>query len=602
MLLEYAKPYKGRIIVNAIIKTLATVFEILMPAILAFMINDLVISGDRSGIVYWGIIMIVLAFLAWLTNIIANRMAAYTSSRIVRAVRHDLYSRAINLSAKQIDSLSISSLETRLTTDTYNIHNFFGVSLRMGIRSILLFLGGIAICFFLDWRLSLILFVMVPPIFLLIKLVFSKAFPMFRNVQTKVDNMVQVIRENIRGIRVSKALDKTEYEQGRFAERNQDVIDAEIKVTDLMIKLFPSINVIIFTGQALIIILGAYLASQGTVEAGIITAFLSYFLQIAHSFMAMNRMINIGTRAKTSGDRISEVMNLPIDDSQIIHGEAVETLPAATPEVPDVEFRNVTFVYDEENYELYKEANSIEEKAKYADLYNISFKVYPGDTLGIIGATGSGKSTIIKLLTRMYDPQEGEIFIRGINIKRISRELMHEMFGLVLQNDFIFSGTLENNIKFGRDITNAELEETTKYAQADDFIKDKGGLKFKLVARGTNLSGGQQQRVLLSRALSGNPAILVLDDSSSALDFATDARLRKALSENYAETTAFIIAQRISSIMHAQNILVLQGGKILDQGTHEELLKNCELYKEVADMQLGSAGSDFDSIEFFHNS
>lgn len=602
MLLEYAKPYKGRIIVNAIIKTLATIFEILMPAILAFMINDLVISGDRSGIVYWGIIMIVLAFLAWLTNIVANRMAAYTSSRIVREVRHDLYSRAINLSAKQIDSLSISSLETRLTTDTYNIHNFFGVSLRMGIRSVLLFLGGIAICFFLEWRLSLILFVMVPPIFLLIKLVFSKAFPMFRNVQTKVDDMVQVIRENIRGIRVSKALDKTEYEQGRFAERNQDVIDAEIEVTDLMIKLFPSINVIIFTGQALIIILGAYLASQGTVEAGIITAFLSYFLQIAHSFMAMNRMINIGTRAKTSGDRISEVMNLPIDESQIIQGEAVETLPAATPGVPDVEFRNVSFVYGEENYEQYKKADTAEEKAKYADLYNISFKVYPGDTLGIIGATGSGKSTIIKLLTRMYDPQEGEIFIRGINIKRISRELMHEMFGLVLQNDFIFSGTLENNIKFGRDITNAKLAETTKYAQANDFIEDKGGLKFKLVARGTNLSGGQQQRVLLSRALSGNPEILVLDDSSSALDFATDARLRKALSENYAETTAFIIAQRISSIMHAQNILVLQGGKILDQGTHEELLENCELYKEVADMQLGSAGADFDSIEFFHNS
>ena len=602
MLLEYAKPYKGRIIVNAIIKTLATIFEILLPAILAFMINELVISGDRSGIVYWGIIMIVLAFLAWLTNIVANRMAAYTSSRIVREVRHDLYSRAINLSAKQIDSLSISSLETRLTTDTYNIHNFFGVSLRMGIRSVLLFLGGIAICFFLEWRLSLILFVMVPPIFLLIKLVFSKAFPMFRNVQTKVDDMVQVIRENIRGIRVSKALDKTEYEQGRFAERNQNVIDAEIEVTDLMIKLFPSINVIIFTGQALIIILGAYLASQGTVEAGIITAFLSYFLQIAHSFMAMNRMINIGTRAKTSGDRISEVMNLPIDESQIIQGEAVETLPAATPGVPDVEFRNVTFVYDEENYEQYKKADTAEEKAKYADLYNISFKVYPGDTLGIIGATGSGKSTIIKLLTRMYDPQEGEIFIRGINIKRISRELMHEMFGLVLQNDFIFSGTLENNIKFGRDITNAELAETTKYAQANDFIEDKSGLKFKLVARGTNLSGGQQQRVLLSRALSGNPEILVLDDSSSALDFATDARLRKALSENYAETTAFIIAQRISSIMHAQNILVLQGGKILDQGTHEELLENCELYKEVADMQLGSAGADFDSIEFFHNS
>ena len=602
MLLEYAKPYKGRIIVNAIIKTLATIFEILLPAILAFMINDLVISGNRSGIVYWGIIMIVLAFLAWSTNIIANRMAAYTSSRIVRELRHDLYSRAVNLSAKQIDSLSISSLETRLTTDTYNIHNFFGVSLRMGIRSVLLFLGGIAICFFLEWRLSLILFVMVPPIFLLIKFVFSKAFPMFKNVQTKVDNMVQVIRENIRGIRVSKALDKTEYEQGRFAERNQDVIDAEIEVTDLMIKLFPSINVIIFTGQGLIIVLGAYLASQGTVEAGIITAFLNYFLQIAQSFMAMNRMINIGTRAKTSGDRISEVMNLPIDDNQIIHGEAVETLPAATPEVPDVEFRNVTFVYDEENYEEYIEADTADEKEKYADLYNISFKVYPGDTLGIIGATGSGKSTIIKLLTRMYDPQEGEIFIRGINIKRISRELMHEMFGLVLQNDFIFSGTLENNIKFGRDIRNAELDETTKYAQADDFIEDKGGLKFKLVSHGTNLSGGQQQRVLLSRALSGNPDILVLDDSSSALDFATDARLRKALSENYSETTAFIIAQRISSIMHAQNILVLQGGKILDQGTHEELLENCELYKEVADMQLGSAGADFDSIEFLQNS
>ena len=584
MFKKYVKPYTRDIIINAIIKIAGNMFEVTLPAIMAYMIDKLLPQKDRTAVLIAGLIMVLFSLFSWIGNITANRMASRTSSRIVKAIRHDLFSRAMNLSARQIDRFTISSLETRLTTDTYNIHTFLGVSLRMGIRSTMLFMGGVIFCLVLDWRLTLVLLFMVPLIFLLIRSVFNGVFSKFRSLQAKVDDMVQIIRENIRGIRVSKAMDKTEYEMGRYAERNEAVRAAEIDVTDHMSILGPAVNTILFSGQAAVIAFGAILAMNGEVEAGVITAFLTYFIQIANSLMAMNRMIDIYSRARTSADRISEILNAPLDENQIIHEPRVDVLPEASPEVPDIEFKNVTFSYDGANSEG-------------SEIKNVSFKLYPGETLGIMGTTGAGKSTIIRLLLRLYDPQEGEILLRGVNIKQIPAKVLHEIFGIVLQNDFVFGGTIENNIKFGRELDDEEIFEATEYAQAQEFISAKDeGLDHKLASRGVNLSGGQKQRVLLSRALAGNPEVIILDDSSSALDFATDAKLRKALSENFTSTTSFIIAQRVSSVMHAEQIIVMEFGKILAKGTHEELLETCPSYKEIAEMQLGGGDVDFDSL------
>lgn len=572
MLKTYMKPMIGRIVGNAIVKMSGTVLEIVLPTILAFIINDVAPTRDEQKIIVWGFIMIASSIIAWVLNIIANRLASKTAAVAIRNIRQDLFERSMNLSARQIDKLGISSLESRLTSDTYIIHRFLGASLRMGIRSVMLFVGGVFFCFLLDWRLALILLFLVPPLLIIIRYIFSRARPLFHQVQRRVDEMVQVIRENIRGIRVSKALDKTEHEKNRYRTSNLNVQDAEIEANDQMAIMQPAVNVILYTGLTLVIIAGAYLAMEGLSQPGTVMAFMSYFIQITMSLLAMNRMFNIYNRASASTERINEVLQLNIDENQIMDPESTVDLPAKDPHVPEVEFRNVSFSY----------------LGKTKNLDAISFTLYPGQTLGIMGATGSGKSTLTRLLLRQYEADEGEILLRGVNIKHLRPKDIRSLFGIVFQNDFLFSGTVRENIAFGRDISDDELERATRYAQAEEFLAEKeGGLDFTLASKGVNLSGGQKQRLLLSRSLASDPEILILDDSSSALDFQTDAKLRQALNENFQETSTFIIAQRISSVRHADQILVLQNGKMLDIGPHEKLMETLDLYQEIAQMQMG---------------
>ena len=570
MLKEYIKPRKSPIIINAIVKMIGTVLEVVLPTILAHIVDTIIPTGSSNRIIFWGIIMTILSIGAWILNVVANRMASKTSSLTIQNIRQDLFERSMHLSSRQIDKLSVSSLESRMTSDTYVLHRFLGATLRMGIRSVMLFLGGVIFCFILSWSLALVLVALVIPLFIIIRYIFSKAIPLFRNVQKKLDDMVQVIRENIRGIRVSKALDKTEYEKERFAKSNQDVADAEIASTDQMAKMSPMVNAVLYSGLTIVIILGAYFANDGLIQSGVIMAFMSYFIQITNSLLGMNRMFNIYNRAVASANRIDEVLSMPIDSNQIVE-EPID-LPGPKKDVPEVEFKNVSFSY------LKKKDN----------LYNISFKLFPGETLGIMGSTGSGKSTIIRLLLRQYDVDQGEILIRGINIKKIKASDLNRLFGSVFQNDFLYKGTVRDNIDFGRNLNDKDIYEAAVHAQASEFIEEKeGGLDFTLASKGVNLSGGQKQRLLISRALASKPDILILDDSSSALDFKTDANLRSALSKHFKKTTSIIVAQRVSSVYHAEKILVLQSGKNLNMGTHEELLQVCEPYKEIASMQLG---------------
>ncbi|HHU13136.1 MAG TPA: ABC transporter ATP-binding protein [Clostridiaceae bacterium] len=571
MLRRYVAPLRGRVIKNAVIKTTGTLLEVVLPTILAFIVDEVTPTRDTGRIVFWGIFMAGCSIAAWFLNVAANHMASRTASEVVSNIRQDLFCRSLDLSARQLDEISVSSLESRLTSDTYVIHRFLSATLRMGIRSLLLFLGGVFFCFYLSWRLALVLVVLVIPLFFVIRFVFSRAIPKFRQVQIKVDDMVQVIRENIRGIKVSKALNKTQFEQERYSVVNEDVRQAEVAAIDLMALMSPLVNILLFGGLTVVLIYGAHLAGAGLVKTGTIIAFMSYFIQITNSLLGLNRMFNIYNRSVASTARITEVLDMPVDQSQAVPAAEASVLPSASPDVPEVIFRHVTFSY----------------LGKQNDLEDISFALYPGRTLGIMGATGSGKSTIIRLLLRQYDVTSGEIQVRGVPLKEVPAAELKALFGIVFQNDFLFGDTVRANVRFGRDLDDDELMTALRHAQADDFLADKdGGLDFKLASKGVNLSGGQKQRLLLGRALAGGPDVLLLDDASSALDFKTEARLRGALRRHY-ETTTIIIAQRISSVRQADEILFLEKGRAIAQGDHDHLMAVCEPYREIAHMQLG---------------
>lgn len=568
---KYVFPKKKNIIFTLCIKLLSTFLGILIPAILATIVDKAVPTGNRTLIIMLGLSMILVSLGEWYFSILSNRMASKIASSTIQDIRQDLFTRSITLSASQIDRLGISSIESRLTSDTYTIHNFLGASMRMGARSIMLFLGGIIFCIILSPRLSIVIILLVFPIFFTIRVIYNKTQPMWRRLQTRIDEMVQVIRESIRGIRVSKALNKVDDEKKKFMTANNAVKQQNIEGTDTMALTSPIVNTLLYSGLAIVIIYGGHLVQANVIQVGTIMAFMSYFLQITHSLFMLNSMFNSYSRAMASAKRIEEIIFMPIDTNQIVENPI--PLPNSNKQVPEIEFRNVSFSY--ENNEKHS-------------LKNISFKIYPGQTLGIMGATGSGKSTVIRLILRQYDTSKGDIFIRGINIKNIKHSDLNKMFGLVFQKDFLFKGSIKENIDFGRLIEDEKIRQAAINAQAIEFIEQKeDDFYHQLASKGVNLSGGQKQRVLLSRALASNPEILILDDSSSALDFKTESKLREAIQENFSNSTSIIIAQRISSVISANQIMFLENGEILEMGNHEYMLQNCKPYNEIAKMQIG---------------
>ncbi|MFM1524305.1 MULTISPECIES: ABC transporter ATP-binding protein [Helcococcus] len=570
MFKKYVYPRKKDISITMFIKIFSTFCGIMVPAILAYIIDTVVPTKNKTMIVLVGLLMILVSFLEWFYSIKSNRMASKISSDTIQDIRQDLFERSIRLSAKQIDKLGISSIESRLTSDTYTIHNFLGTAMRMGARSVILFLGGIIFCIILSPRLSIVILILVIPIFATIRFIYNKTQPMWKNLQNRVDVMVQSIRESIRGIKVAKALNKVEYEKNKFFNANNSVREQNIEATDIMALTSPLVNTLLYIGLAVVIIYGGNLVKNNQIKLGTIIAFMTYFIQITHSLFMLNWMFNIYSRAMTSVKRIEEVIFMPIDKNQIVDNPT--KLPKSNSDIPEIEFKNVSFSY-------HGTENS---------LVNINFKLFVGEKLGIMGATGSGKSTIIKLLLRQYDVSEGEILIRGVNIKNINHRDLNAIYGSVFQKDFLFKGTIKENIDFGRNLLDEELIDATINAQAQEFIEEKEDkLDHALASKGVNLSGGQKQRVLLSRAFASKPEILVLDDSSSALDFKTESNLRRAIDDNFGNSTTIIIAQRISSVISANQILFLENGKILAKGNHEYMINNCIPYREIADMQIG---------------
>ena len=538
--------------------------DLFLPWVLSHLIDEIVPLNSMKLIVFWGGVMFLCALTALITNIIANRMAAKVARNTTERLRHELFSKILYLSSSQIDEMTLPSLELRLTSDTYHVHRMITMMQRMGIRAPILLIGGIAITLTLDPVLTAVLICTLPFISLLVLTVTRKGFPMYKQLQEKTDYMVRVVRENIAGVRVIKALSKTEHEKTRFHTANQEVIKMEKTAGYTMSLTSPIMNLLLNTGLTLVILVGAYRVNAGTTEPGKILAFMSYFTIILNAMMAVTRIFVMYSRGSASASRIEEVLNMP-----------VELTPIEKENVNEEEH----IVFDHVNFSYQKKENN---------LTDISFKLKRGETLGILGPTGSGKSTIINLLLRLYDADSGEIRISGKPVQSLTPEELYTKFGIVFQNDFVVAESIRENIAFGRSLTDEQIEAASQNAQAFEFISgldDK--FDHQVAARGNNLSGGQKQRLLIVRALADHPEILILDDSSSALDYKTDANLRKVLNEKYSDITTIIIAQRISSLMYADHIIILEDGEILGQGKHQELLESCDLYRMISENQMG---------------
>ncbi|MBQ9952795.1 MAG: ABC transporter ATP-binding protein [Clostridia bacterium] len=568
--LSYLKPLLRRIVAGTTIKMIGTVVELFIPFLLSYILEHVIQTNEISKILFFGILMMFCAVVASLGNIIANRMAAKTTIIFSTQMRRDLFSKTLHLSARSTDRFTIPSLESRITSDTYNVQNFIGMMQRRGIRAPILLLGGTIITMVMDRRLALVMIAMLPLIFIIVYSISRRGVPLYSSVQQSVDGMVRVVREDAQGIRVIKALSKVPYENARYDRANRALQRNETKASIIMGVVHPIMTLLMNLGIVAVVAASAYLVAEGRSSAATVIAFMQYFTLISMAMMSLSRMFIMYTKCAASANRIAKVMEernelaLCADDGK---GDPSN----------HIAFENVSFSY----------------LGKKNNLTDISFTLKKGQSLGIIGATGSGKSTILRLLMRFYDADAGTVRIRGKDVRSYSPEELTAMFGLVLQNDFVYADTIEENIRFGRDLTKEQIIEAAEIAQAHDYITAfADGYDHHVSTGGTNLSGGQRQRLLIARAVAGAPEILVLDDSSSALDYRTDANLRKALSEALPQSTVITVAQRVSSVKNCDLILVIEHGAIIGCGKHDELMETCAEYKEISDSQMGGAFLD----------
>ncbi len=569
-LYRYVKPFAGIMLIGLLIKMIGTMSELALPYILSYILDEIVkFDGRIQMIVLWGCLMIFFALLALICNVKANRMASRVSRDCTENVRHDLFYRTMTLSGHQIDTFTIPSLESRITTDTYNFQNFINRIQRLGVRAPILLIGGLIVTMIMDSYLSLVMLGVLPAIFLVTLFVSKIGVKLYTGVQKAGDNMIRVVREDSQGIRVIKALSKVKKEHQRYDDVNQKLVYAEKKAGLVMGSANPVMDLLMNLGIVFVVLLGAYRVMGRQTEPGKIVAFTQYFTMISTALISVTRMFMMYTKFSASAIRIEQVLNAPKD-----------LLPLSERECPPVE-EGGYLVFDEVSFSYPNSKDTLK---------NISFSLPRGSSLGIIGATGSGKTTLINLIMRLYDVDSGTVRIGGHDIRTIPEEELHHIFGIAMQNDFLYSDTIEENISFGRDIPHENVVRAAKIAQADDFIMSfPEGYAHVLNQKATNLSGGQKQRILIARALAAEPDILILDDSSSALDYKTDAALRQAIARHHSQATQVIVAQRVSSVKNCEQILVLEEGKILGLGDHEHLVKTCGVYREISESQMGGS-------------
>ena len=590
IVLKYLQPYFGRMGVGFLVKFVGTIMDLCIPYILAHIIDSVIPMENRRLILFWGLLMIGCSICAVAFNIIANRMASRVAGDAAERIRHDLFSKTMYLSNAQTDSFTKPSLISRMTSDTYNVHQMLGRVQRLGVRAPILLIGGIFVTFTLDAAMACVLLATLPVLGFITVYVSRRSIPMYAGLQEANDRFVRMVREDIAGMRVIRALSKSDYETEKFRSINKDVVERERKNGMVMAVINPSMNILLNLGLVGVILVGAYRVNAGTSDVGKILAFTTYFTIILNAMLSISKMFTVLSKAIASGNRIWQVLECG-DDMKVAEDIYMEPGDGADAEIA---FEHVTFSYIKSKKGIDGTAGSASETAvnqESANIRDLSFHIKKGETLGIIGEIGSGKSTVINLMMRMYDVDQGCVRIAGRDVRSYRPEELKKKFGVVFQNDTIFEDTIAGNVSLGRDMTEEQIQEALLYARASEFVEsrsDKAGEALNI--KGANLSGGQKQRVLIARALAAKPEILILDDSSSALDYRTDAQLRRGIKEHFQGTTLVIVAQRVSSIRGADHILVLQDGEPIGYGTHEELMEGCEVYAEISRTQTGEGG------------
>lgn len=564
-ILGYLRPHAPRVAVGVTVKFSAAVQELLLPLLLAHIIDDCVPARDLPAVWRTGGLMLVMAFGAAFCNITANRMAAWVSMDMTRQLRQDLYAQTLSLSQAQLDRFSVSSIVSRLTNDTYNVHQMFDKIQRGGIRAPMLVLGGLVLTFFQAPPLALVQLAVCSATFFSIWLVTRQGIPRYTRAQEAVDTVVRVLRENTSGVRVVKALACQGRERERFAAASLAAKKAEQAAGSVMAAANPLSDFLLNLGLVLVVLAGAALVNQGWMSSGQIVAFLSYFTIIQTATLGLAKLFVKYSKGVASARRIEEVLLSPEDQRARPTGEAA-------PPGAELGMENVSFSY-----------LGVEK-----DLDHASFLLKKGKTLGILGPTGAGKTTLAALLLRLYDASGGVVWLGGRDISTLSRADLRGRFGVVFQNEALLNDSVYENISFLRNLSREDVTAAAKTAQAWEFIENlPGGLDARLDIRGANLSGGQRQRLLIARALAARPGILILDSADSALDYRTAAALHAAIRRDFPGVTLVVISERVASLRDADRILVLEDGVISAQGNHGTLLNTCGRYRRMAELQMG---------------
>lgn len=567
-LARYLKYYKLQVTIGPVFKLLEAVFELIVPLIMANIIDIGVKNGDTNYIAKQGVLLVILGVTGLLSALICQYSASFASQGVGTILRRDLFHHINTLSHKEIDKIGTPSLITRMTSDINQIQLAVAMLIRLVIRAPFLVVGAMIMASTVSLKLSVIFFGAAVLIGLTLYIIMSKSVPFFKTIQKRLDRISLISRENLRGNRVIRAFARQDEEEERFSKAAQELTDASISAGRISVLLSPLTCIITNIAIALIIWFGGMNVNIGELSQGDIIALVNYMTQIMLATVVVADLVVIFTRASASAQRINEIFETKTSVTE----EKAEKNPTAENDNA-IEFRNVSFSYGE------GEA-----------LKNVTFSIKKGETLGIIGGTGSGKSTFVNLIPRFYDATKGQVLVNGIDVKKYEIETLREKIGVVAQKTVLFKGSLRKNMQWGKEkATDEEIIKALKIAQSWDFVeKLPGKLVFDVAQGGKNFSGGQRQRLTIARALVKQPDILILDDSFSALDFATDANLRKELKEQTRGMTVVIVSQRASTIRNADKIVVLDEGECVGIGTHQELYKNCSEYREICLSQLSA--------------
>ena len=566
---SYILPYKSAFILGPLMMVTEVLGEILLPKFMSMIINHGVAQKDGGYILKMGLVMAITSFLMAAGGILGAYFAAKASISFTSDLRRDLFARVQQFSFKNIDTFSTGSLVTRLTNDIQQVQNLIMMGLRMMLRAPGMFLGALVMAFWMNAELAAVILVVIPLLTAAIVWILRTAYPRFTAMQKALDTLNSGIQEVLTNVRVVKSFVREDYEEKRFAGTNRELKEAGLRALKIVIATMPVMMFAMNVTTLAVVWFGGNLIIGGRMAVGDLTAFTTYIVQILMSLMMLSMVFLQSSRAMASIRRIDEVLDEPIDLSDENASQKDRKV-----EKGRVEFKDVSFSYREGGEPV---------------LSHISLTAEPGETIGILGATGSGKTSLVQLIPRLYDVTEGSVRVDGIDVREYSLKNLRDGVGMVLQKNVLFSGTIEENLRWGDETaTEEEVRRAAVYAQADSFVNSFAeGYKTEMGQGGVNVSGGQKQRLCIARALLKKPKILILDDSTSAVDTATEAAIRTAFREDLKDTTKFIIAQRLSSLEYADRILVLEDGKMIGEGTQEKLLASCEAYREIYETQYG---------------